>query len=68
MIRPETYKGFQEAVKEEYGVLLAEGETKEILDGLVGYFGTLAEIDAKIKTDTKPQTSPSPETPAQLSP
>lgn len=68
MISPETYKGFQDAVKEEYGTTLTESETKEILDGLVGYFGALVEIDAKIKTDAKPQTFPLPETPAPPSP
>jgi len=74
MISPETFKEFQEAVKQEYGKDLTEKEAEEILTGAVKYFDLLAKlhhrdkeaIDAKYLAHTNPpeaippQTSPLP--------
>lgn len=44
MISDNTYKAFQKAVKEEYGKEMTDAETKEVLNGLVGYFDLIAKI------------------------
>lgn len=49
MISQETVKDFQDAVKDEYGVVLEVSEATQILEGMVGYFDVLATIDCKEK-------------------
>lgn len=44
MISDDTYKKFQEAVEKEQGKKMTIEETKEVLNGLVGYFDLLAQI------------------------
>lgn len=69
MISDNTYKKFQEAVKDEFGKEMSDKETKEVLNGLVGYFDLLMKIhhrDVLAKKEQEenketptPQTSPS---------
>lgn len=44
MISDDTYKKFQQAVKKEMGKEMDDKETKEVLNGLVGYFDLLMKI------------------------
>ena len=44
MISDDTYKKFQEAVEKEHGKKMTMAETKEVLNGLVGYFDLLMKI------------------------
>lgn len=44
MISDDTYKKFQQAVKDEFGKEMDEKETKEVLNNLVGYFDLLMKI------------------------
>ncbi len=49
MICEQTIKEFQDAVKDEYGVVLELTEATQILEGMVGYFDVLATIDCRDK-------------------
>ena len=49
MICEQTIREFQDAVKEEYGVVLEFTEATQILEGMVGYFDVLARIDCRDK-------------------
>lgn len=50
MVSEQTIKEFQEAVKDEYGVILETAEAIRILSNWVGYFNTLATIDHREKS------------------
>lgn len=74
MISQQTFKEFQEAVKQEYGQDLTDKEAEEILTGMVKYFDLLAKlyhrdkeaIDAKhLENNTSPETIPPQVSPSQ---
>lgn len=72
MISDNTYKKFQEAVKDELGKEMDDKETKEVLNGLVGYFDLLMKIHHRDqlakqeeKKDTVPDTPTSQTSPSQ---
>ena len=48
MISKETIKDFQKVVQDELGVILNEKESKDTLNGLVGYFDLLLKIDHRV--------------------
>ena len=47
MISQETFKEFQTAVKEIYGVVLSDKEAVEYVTTLASYFDLLAKIDSR---------------------
>lgn len=49
MICEQTIKEFQDAVMNEYGLVLELTEATQILEGMVGYFDVLATIDSREK-------------------
>ena len=52
MISGQTIKEFQDAIKKEFGVVLNDKDTNEILYNWVAYFDLLAKIDSRKKIQT----------------
>ena len=53
MIKEETVRDFQDAIKTDYGVVLDDKDALEVLSNWVAYFDLLAKIDHRKGSTSK---------------